>query len=71
MRRIYAALVEGFERGDFEGGRFAFFEWLDPEIDWRGPREFPDLAEPHVGHDRVREYVAVLFEAIEDYTNAP
>jgi hypothetical protein len=25
-------------------------EWLDPEIDWRGPREFPDLAESRIGH---------------------
>jgi ketosteroid isomerase-like protein len=24
-------------------------EFLDPEVEWRGPREFPDLAEPHFG----------------------
>jgi len=72
VRRNYAALVEGLERGDLERGEFdAFFEWLDAEIDWRGPREFPDLAEPRVGHDGVREYAAVLFEAIEDYRMVP
>ena len=72
VRRNYAALVEGFERGDFETARFdAFFEWLDPEIDWRGPREFPDLAEPRVGPEGVREYAGVLFEAIEDYRMVP
>ena len=33
----------GFEQGDFERGDFdtAGFEWLDPEIDWRGQRSFP------------------------------
>ncbi len=69
VRRNYAALVEGLERGGFETGRF--LEWLDPEIDWRGPRQFPDLAEPRVGHEGVRDYVRVLFEAIEDYRMVP
>jgi ketosteroid isomerase-like protein len=64
--------LEGLEGGGFERGEFdAFFEWLDPEIDWRGPREFPDLAVPRVGHDGVREYTAVLFEAIDDYRMVP
>jgi ketosteroid isomerase-like protein len=72
VRRGYGALVEGFAGGDFEGGEFdALFEWLDPEIDWRGPREFPDLAQPRFGHEGVREYVAILFEAIEDYRMNP
>ena len=35
-------------------------EWLDPEIEWRGPREFPDLAEPHRGHEGVRRYVGTI-----------
>ena len=47
VRRGYEALVRCFEQGDFERGDFdaAGFEWLDPEIDWRGPEGFPDLAE--------------------------
>jgi ketosteroid isomerase-like protein len=45
--------------------------WLDPEIEWRGPREFPDLAEPRFGHEGVREYIAILLEALEDYRVAP
>ena len=69
VRRNYAALVDGLERGGFETGRF--LDWLDPEIDWRGPRQFPDLAEPRVGHEGVRDYVRVLFEAIEDYRMVP
>jgi ketosteroid isomerase-like protein len=73
VRRGYAALVQGFDRGTFENGDFdpAFFEWLDPEIEWRGPREFPDLAEPRYGHSGVREYIAILAEALEDYRMRP
>ncbi|MDP9144055.1 MAG: nuclear transport factor 2 family protein [Actinomycetota bacterium] len=68
VRRGYAPLVQGLNRGEFERGGFAaLFEWLDPEIDWRGPREFPDLAEPRFGHEGVREYIAILNQAIEDY----
>jgi ketosteroid isomerase-like protein len=51
-------------------GEFAF-EFLDPEIEWRGPREFPDLAETHHGHEGVRRYLDKLFEAIEDYRMVP
>jgi ketosteroid isomerase-like protein len=46
-------------------------EFLDPEIEWRGPREFPDLAEPHYGHEGVRRYVETLLEAIQDYRMVP
>jgi uncharacterized protein len=68
VQRGYVALIEALERGEFEEGTL---DWLDPEIEWRGPREFPDLAEPRHGHDGVREYMAVLFEAIEDYRVTP
>ncbi len=72
VRRHYAGLVDGFGLGRFERGDFeAFLEWLDPEIEWRGPREFPDLAEPRFGHDGVREYMALLLEALDDYRVVP
>ena len=72
VRRRYVALVEGFDLGRFERGDFdALFVWLDPEIEWRGPREFPDLAEPRFGHEGVREYMTILGEAIEDYRMVP
>ncbi len=72
VRERYAVLVDGFAHGSFERGDFdAFFEWIDPEIEWRGPPEFPDLGEPRFGHEGVREYVAILFEAIEDYRMEP
>jgi uncharacterized protein len=67
-RRGYAAFVHGFDRGHFEEEGF---EWLDPEIEWCGPREFPDLAEPRYGHDGVREYLTILTEVLEDYRMSP
>lgn len=72
VRRSYEAWVGGLERGDFMRGEFGtLLDWLDPEIDWRGPREFPDLAQPRRGHDGVREYIAVLNQAIADYRMVP
>jgi len=66
--------VELVRRGCYEAfaesGVFNF-EFLDPEIEWRGPREFPDLAEPHHGHDGVRRYMEKLSEALDDYTMVP
>jgi ketosteroid isomerase-like protein len=46
-------------------------DFLDPEIERRGPREFPDLAEPRFGHEGVQSYFATLFEAIDDYRMEP
>jgi ketosteroid isomerase-like protein len=63
VRRAYEALT---------GGRLDdWFEFLDPEIEWRGPREFPDLAEPHFGHEGVARYGAKLNEALDDYRMTP
>jgi ketosteroid isomerase-like protein len=47
------------------------FEFLDPEIEWFGPREFPDLAEPQHGHEGVRRYIETIAEALEDYRMVP
>ena len=47
------------------------FEFLDPKVEWHGPREFPDLAGPYVGHDGVRRYLKQLFEVFEDYRMVP
>jgi uncharacterized protein len=60
--------VEIVRRGyeAFASGRIAF-EFLDGEIEWFGPREFPDLAEPRYGHDGVRQYMAKLSEVFDDY----
>jgi ketosteroid isomerase-like protein len=61
VRRGYEAFAEGG----------VAFEFLDSEIEWRGPREFPDLAEPHYGHDGVRRYMEKLSEVFEDYRMVP
>jgi ketosteroid isomerase-like protein len=50
----------------FASGRIAF-EFLDTEIEWRGPREFPDLAEPFFGHEGVQRYMIKLSEVFDDY----
>jgi ketosteroid isomerase-like protein len=57
IRRGYEAFAEG---------RITF-EFLDAEIEWIGPREFPDLAEPRYGHEGVRQYMAKLSEVFDDY----
>jgi ketosteroid isomerase-like protein len=46
-------------------------EFLDAEIEWRGPLEFPDLAEPLYGHEGVARYHAKLAEAFDDYRMVP
>jgi ketosteroid isomerase-like protein len=47
------------------------FDFFDPQIEWHGPREFPDLAEPHYGHDGVRRYLEKVNEAFDDYRMVP
>jgi ketosteroid isomerase-like protein len=65
MSRENVELVRrGYEA--FASGRLDF-EFLDPEIEWHGPREFPDLAEPHYGHEGVTRYIAKLNEVFDDY----
>ena len=61
IRRGYEAWAEG--RVPFDS--------LDPEIEWNGPREFPDLAGPYHGHDGVRRYVEQLYEVFENYHMSP
>ena len=46
-------------------------EFIDPEIEWTGPREFPDLAESHYGYAGIATYVTKIAEAFDDYRMAP
>ncbi len=72
VRRGYDVFLKELEREGLEGGfPDAYIEWLDPEIEWRGPRQFPDLARPRFGPEGVREYGRVLAEALEDYRMIP
>ena len=43
------------------------FDTIHPEIEWRGPAEFPDLAEPRYGHEGVKQYLAKLGEIFDGY----
>jgi ketosteroid isomerase-like protein len=73
VRRIYAALdvsVPGSVR-TVSVPREPFGDFIDPEIEWQGPREFPDLAEPHYGHEGVARYLAKIAEVLDDYRMVP
>jgi ketosteroid isomerase-like protein len=73
VRRIYASL-DLSQPGSATTASMPtepFGTLIDPEIEWLGPREFPDLAEPHYGHEGVQRYLAQVAEAIEDYRMVP
>ena len=59
----------GYEQ--FTSSGIPNFDFLDPEVEWRGPKEFPDLAEPHYGHEGVTQYIAKINEVLDDYRMAP
>jgi ketosteroid isomerase-like protein len=44
---------------------------IDPDIEWCGPREFPDLAEPVFGYQGIVAYAAKIAEALDDYRMTP
>ena len=44
---------------------------IDPGIEWCGPREFPDLAEPVFGYKGIVAYAAKIAEALDDYRMTP
>ena len=72
VRRLYREITRDLSGPAGEGEiRPPPLELLDEEIEWRGPREFPDLAEPLYGHDGVRRYMEKVMEAIEDYRMVP
>ena len=66
MHRIYAAL--DLSR---PGPGERLKNLVDPEIEWRGPREFPDLAEPVYGFEGMARYRAKIAEALDDYRMVP
>jgi ketosteroid isomerase-like protein len=73
MRRIYEAF-DLSQPGSVEldaPSDARVTDLIDPEIEWRGPREFPDLAEPVYGLQGMASYRAKIAEAIEDYRMVP
>jgi ketosteroid isomerase-like protein len=48
-----------------------FEEFIDPEIEWQGPREFPGLADPVYGYEGIARYGAKIAEVLDDYRMVP
>jgi ketosteroid isomerase-like protein len=67
VRRMYAV----FSPNPLSVAPALLEEFIDPEIEWRGPREFPDLAEPHYGYEGVARYGAKIGEVLDDYQMVP
>jgi ketosteroid isomerase-like protein len=73
VRRIYAALdlsVPG-SVSRFDGSPESIKGLIDPEIEWQGPREFPDLAETVHGYAGMARYGAKIAEVLDDYRMVP
>ena len=73
IRRIYTALdlsVPG-SVGTTPLPREQIKDLVSPEIEWQGPREFPDLAETVYGYDGMARYAAKIAEALDDYRMVP
>jgi len=72
VRRIYAAL-DVSAPGSVATATVPteFGTLIDPEIEWNGPREFPDLAETHYGYDGIAQYMRKVSEVLADYRMVP
>src|SRR3954466_16114768 len=73
VRRIYAGLdlsVPG-SVSSYGGPSESVKGLIDPEIEWQGPREFPDLAETVYGYEGIARYAAKIAEAFDDYRMVP
>lgn len=73
VRRIYAAMdlsVPG-SVSRIGGPPESIKGLIDPEIEWQGPREFPDLAETVYGYEGMARYGAKIAEALDDYRMMP
>ena len=73
VRRIYDAMGLSVP-GSVSGLSSRLGSWrslIDPGIEWCGPREFPDLAEPVFGYEGIVAYAAKVAEALDDYRMMP
>jgi ketosteroid isomerase-like protein len=73
VRRIYAAMDLSVP-GSVSQLSAPLEPWrllIDPDVEWCGPREFPDLAEPVFGYDGIVAYAAKIAEALDDYRMTP
>jgi ketosteroid isomerase-like protein len=73
VRRIYAAMnlsVPG-SVSQLSAPLESWRSLIDPDVEWCGPREFPDLAEPVFGYEGIVAYAAKIAEALDDYRMMP
>ena len=73
VRRLYAAMdlsVPG-SVNTAGGPPDAIKSFVDPEIEWQGPREFPDLHETVYGYEGMARYAAKIAEVLDDYRMVP
>jgi uncharacterized protein len=61
------AFYEAVNRGDIDH----ILDLQAHDVEWNGPRSFPDLAEPHHGHAGVRAYAESVTEAWDEFVIRP
>ena len=60
-------LYEAINRSDLEG----ILRVQSEDVEWHGPRIFPDLAGPHRGHDGIRAYTRRVMDAWSEFSVIP
>jgi ketosteroid isomerase-like protein len=73
IRRLYEVMdlsVPG-SINSAEGPPEEAMQFIDPQIEWQGPREFPDLHETVYGYEGMERYRAKIAEALDDYRMVP
>jgi ketosteroid isomerase-like protein len=71
VRQLYAAMDRSVPPYGFGGPPESIKRFIDPEIEWQGPREFPDLHETVYGYEGMARYAAKIAEALDDYRMSP
>src|SRR2546430_438754 len=64
---MLSSVYEAMNRGDLEG----VLRLQAADVEWRGPRAFPDLTEPHHGHSGVRAYAEQVSGAWSKFSIRP
>jgi ketosteroid isomerase-like protein len=62
-----SVLYEAINRSDLD----AVLRLQSEDVEWHGPRVFPDLGGPHRGHDGIRAYTRRIMDAWAEFTIVP
>ena len=60
-------LYEAINRADLD----EILRVQSDDVEWHGPRVFPDLNGPHRGHDGIRTYTRRIMDAWAEFTIVP